>query len=401
MNVKVRMPRIGNLKSKSSVAKELLMSVVATTISIILTFGTAHVIEERQRKAEGRNTAMMVIHDIDMFAQYFRNEAENESKNYDLAQYALEHIDSIRTLSVDTVMAVIGYITFDSGSEKQFDESVEKTFQSNQDIWGSIDVPLFIDQARAFFHYRRIVFQMLNTSPVYRRPINNEELRQLYAASTMTGDATDMHAYLNEKLHNPDVQLFIQFSSQRQTELNNIADTFQDMSNRCKFIMNITDDELEDFLAKRKKAGKPLTDKKLVGKWTTLDKEPQTYEFGSDHKFKQIVEQFYPSLAFHGQLRIVSTVTGTWQIKGDSLYRYYDARCDVKVDHSGITYSPEKRDTVEKILKQINEIAEQRKHSAQADIVRAAAIDKSGNKIELTFPEDSQNGRVTYLVRTE
>ncbi len=401
MNVKVKMPRLAGLKSKSSVAKELLMSVVATTISIILTFGTAHVIEERHRKAEGRNIAMMVIHDIDMYAETFRKTAEEDAHNSDAALYVLQHIDSIETLPYDTIMTVMDYIVFERGSEYQFDESIEKTFQSNQEIWRTIDAPLFIDEARSFFHSRRLFFQMLNTSVRFRRPVDNEELRQRFVAMQMKGATPDIYADLKEKLQDGDVRLFIQLSEQRQSVYNSAADKFQDMSNRCKFIMNISDDELETFLAKRKKVGKPLTDKKLIGRWTTLDKEPQTYEFGDDHKFTQVIEQLYPSAFYHGQLRFVSTYTGTWHIKGDSLYRHYDAGCDFKVDSSGITYSPEMRDKVKEVMKQVNEMGEQRKRQQYPDVVRAAAIDKSGNKIELIFPENDNDGRVTYLVRTD
>ena len=66
MNVKFRMPKTGKKPDiKRGWVKELLMTFLATTISIVLTFGTAMFIENHQRNKAKRQMAMMVIHDID------------------------------------------------------------------------------------------------------------------------------------------------------------------------------------------------------------------------------------------------------------------------------------------------------------------------------------------------
>ena len=379
------------------------MSVIGTTISIVLTFGTAYLIEQKQRKAEGREVAMMVIHDIDQSANYFRVYAEDEAKNHDLTLYVLEHIDSIEKIPNDTISAVIKYIYTTEGLEFRVDDSIEKTFQSNQEIWRSIDAPSFIDQARDFFNDRRMTFQVLNTSPFFRKPINFEVNLPLYAKAMNTGKEIDLNDFLSKKLQDKDVQYYIHFHDQRLRVLNATADNYQDMSNRCKFIMNITDEELQTFLDKRKRTGEKLTDSKLYGRWSTQEDQPQTFEFKKDHTFKQSVEERHTLPACHGRLKVTHTYTGRWEIKNDSLYRYFDAEYDIKIDRSSITYSPEMRDAVEQKLKQLKEDAakamEKRKKQSIDIMVRAAVIDRSGNKVELTFPENIQNGRISYLIR--
>lgn len=403
MNVKVKMPNFRKPKNGSSVTKELLMSVIGTTISIVLTFGTAYLIDNHQRKAEGRDIAMMVIHDIDQYVEIFREEAEEDTERHDLTMYVLEHIDSIEAIPSDTIDTVISYISYLEGNGYKFDESVEKTFQSNQDIWRSIDAPSFIDKARAYFHNRRMIFQFLNSSTSFRRPVGQEQIKQVYAAALKTGKDVDWYAFLRKSLQEEDVLLYIQLHYQRQSILNSTADSFQDMSNRCKFIMSITDEELQAFLDKRKRAGEKLTDNKLIGKWTTMEEEQQVFEFHKDHTFKQFVENLRPSMDYYGRLKLTYIYTGRWEIKGDSLYRHYDAGCDYKIDSSGITYSPEKRKVVEAQLKQYEErlaaAVEQSKNKAVEPKVQAVAIDKSGNKVELTYPEDVSDGRSIYLIR--
>jgi hypothetical protein len=49
MNVKFKMPKFGRPLSKGGVMKELLLTTIATTISIVLTFGTAQYFEHRQK----------------------------------------------------------------------------------------------------------------------------------------------------------------------------------------------------------------------------------------------------------------------------------------------------------------------------------------------------------------
>ena len=400
MNVKVKMPKFGKPGKGNSWTKELLMSVIGTTISIVLTFGTAYLIEQKQRKAEGREIAMMVIHDIDLYAENFREMAEMEAKNHDLTMYVMEHIDSIEKIPFDTIYAVINYIYTSEGFEFRVDDSIEKTFQSNQEIWRSIDAPSFIDLARNFFHDRRMTFQVLNTSPIFRKPIDEKESMPIYANAMNTGKGIDWYDFLHKKLQDQDVQLYIHFHDQRQSAINTTADNYQDISNRCKFIMNITDEELEAFLDKRKRTGEKLTDKKLVGRWTTQEDQPQTFEFNSDHTFKQLVEKRHPSPSYHGRLKVTYIFTGRWEIKEDSLYRYFDADNDFNIDRSSITYAPEKRDEVEQFLKQVEAATiEQKKKHDRDTIVRAAVIDRSGNKVELTFPENVQDGRIGYLIR--
>ena len=49
--------------------KQLGMLVLGTTVSLVLTFGTAQIIEKKQRANDRRLTALMVMSNIESFAQ--------------------------------------------------------------------------------------------------------------------------------------------------------------------------------------------------------------------------------------------------------------------------------------------------------------------------------------------
>ena len=157
MNVKFRMPKLwGNVKFRST-AKELLLTVIATTISIILTFGTAAYLDNKQQKADGRQTAMLVIHDIEQTADVFLNLVKDEENYYKVTQYVIEHQDNISNIRRDTLNTVIHYLTqLETGLD--FDDSTEKLFLSSQDVWKNINNTTFIDVVQRFFYRRREMY---------------------------------------------------------------------------------------------------------------------------------------------------------------------------------------------------------------------------------------------------
>ena len=111
MNVKFRMPKFSNLNKKSWLS-ELGMVFMGTTISIVLTFGTAHIIDKYEKKKAGRQMAIMVIHDIDNTVQKFRSYALEEEANYKMVQDVMMNIDSRSTISEDSVTTLMRF--FDS-----------------------------------------------------------------------------------------------------------------------------------------------------------------------------------------------------------------------------------------------------------------------------------------------
>jgi len=98
MNVKFKLPKFGRKLTGGGMVKELLLTTLATTISIVLTFGTAHFVEQRQTAQAQRQTAMMLIHDIDASVAIVEELAENEEKQKVAIQYVIDHLDQIDSL---------------------------------------------------------------------------------------------------------------------------------------------------------------------------------------------------------------------------------------------------------------------------------------------------------------
>lgn len=73
--------------------KGFLTSILGTTISIALTFGTTALINAQKKKAAQKQTAMMVIHDINTTIESLEYSRDEFEKNYQSAQYFLENMD--------------------------------------------------------------------------------------------------------------------------------------------------------------------------------------------------------------------------------------------------------------------------------------------------------------------
>lgn len=175
MNVKFKMPKFGRNLTGGGMVKELLLTILATTISIVLTFGTAHFLDLRQADQTRRQTAMMLIHDIDESVAVLNNLAEGEEIQKAAIQYVIEHFDQIESLPEDTLSTAVTMMGTIFAPGKYFDESKEKVFNSGQETWKNLDDVSFVDNMESFYEARHYVETMISQSPQWKYPISEGE----------------------------------------------------------------------------------------------------------------------------------------------------------------------------------------------------------------------------------
>ena len=150
MNVKFRMPKLGKKPNmQHGWVKELLMTFLATTISIVLTFGTAMLIENHQRNKAKRQMAMMIIHDID------ETIVQMEEVDSILRRFSALQLNVLEgTYDQPIQFANIALSACDP-SKVEFPETAEKIFTSNTDTWSTIGKTDFIDNVTWCYIERR------------------------------------------------------------------------------------------------------------------------------------------------------------------------------------------------------------------------------------------------------
>ena len=142
MNVKFKMPKLSNLLKKSW-ASELLMTFLGTTISIVLTFGTATWVEHRQQMKNRRQTAMMVISNINVFGENMRYIDSTLVKWSSTLRYIAElPRDSVLNLSTDDANAFLSAMF--GAMLLQRDKTAENIFTSDISTWRDVGNLRFI-----------------------------------------------------------------------------------------------------------------------------------------------------------------------------------------------------------------------------------------------------------------
>ncbi len=397
------MPKWQTIKS-ASWAKELLLTFAGATLSIILTFGTAHFVDQKEQKAEGRQTAMMVIHDMENSAEIFREYVKQEEQCFNTSQYVRENKHDMDAIGVDSLLAFVTYVTASAGQNYVFDDSSERTFFSSQDAWRNINNAAFIDAVQDFYHHRRVIYSVLNKDYLFSKPVSNGEYYQLLLESP-NWQELDTAFWVNcakRYVERKDVDIYVGYSFVRRRYFNEYADTFRSMANRCKFMMGISDEELAQYVQNKARTGKPLTERKLVGQWKmqTADDLDAEREYRSDHTFTTSFVQYMSYSYYTGQIVLKCTLNGSWELRGDSLITEQHPDYSYSFDRSQIHYQPEQEEAVERLIEAwrqsvIASLDQMTKAQGEQQKSVFASIDASGNKIELRDADG-----VVYLIRS-
>lgn len=384
--------------------KELLMSFFGTTLSIVFTFGTASYLERKQQRADGRQMAMMIILDIEKTAQRFDKLAKQEEAYFTMTQAVLAHLDDIRSFSQDTLNYVLNYITDRNDNPFSFDDSSEQIILSSPDVWKNIDNAHFCALVQHFFYHRRSVFDNLREDYFYSKPINNEEIRQFKMVHKDVNFEFDI--YLAERLTRPEVAYYLNGSFQRIERYNSFKAYFSDYADNCKFMMDISDEEYNAYIAQQIHSGHRVKSKQLYGTW--LEKSNDSDErikitFAKDHTFTSTYSFFISHPYYAGRIEVIVHQTGTWQLQGDSLVETYKSAYEYDFDRSAITILPDKQHEADSIISEwevyYKEVQQTAADQPDNDTHLFVAIDGSGRRIKLVPPADATDQSVSYMTK--
>lgn len=148
-------PEVNTRGTHGGFWKQLGMLVLGTTVSLILTFGTARVIEKKQRTKDHRLTAMMVMSNIESFAQQL-DTAWIQAASADTAvawllnipKDSIDEMDPSELLSIISKSKNIGLITYD--------KTAENIFSNNIETWKNMNNFHFIDMVGNCFSIIRL-----------------------------------------------------------------------------------------------------------------------------------------------------------------------------------------------------------------------------------------------------
>ena len=397
-----------NKKERRSWWMQFLISVLGTAIGVGLTFAVSNRIENNKKEQAQRLTAMMVIHDIDETVERVKSLKDEMEEQFHATMYTISQLDQIDDIPQDTLILAISYLVQDE-NEYSFDMSKEKIFHSSPDTWQNLGSMKFIDNVQSFYFNRQLFLDMYNKSIYWQRPVQTRELEQI---NSMDGSMSveqyvesyysNLRKFLKERLTDANFQNYINYAAWRIGIFSSMIEDWIKLNNENKFLMSITDEEMEAYVNSINKTGVALKEENLIGTWklSSSDEREEEWEYRKDHTYKVVgVQSGIANMPYaKGKLKAHYTREGDWYIEGDSLIQILDwDKYNMEFDDSEIIALPGRQDMLDQWLKEYLESYEKfvdEKHGQKDRNAYGACMDASGDKIEL-----KQTDEVQYLKR--
>jgi len=154
-------PEVDITPKRGGFWKQLGMLVLGTTVSLVLTFGTAQLIEKGQRAKDRRLTALMVMSNIEAFAQQLDSIYTQMDKADSASTWLLTRPEEkLALMPGDQLVAIIN--TAYVQDLITYDKSTENIFSNNIDTWKNLGNFHFIDNVGKCFSTMRYCEEMWN-----------------------------------------------------------------------------------------------------------------------------------------------------------------------------------------------------------------------------------------------
>ena len=203
-----------NIRS-SATMKQFFLSLIATTISIILTFGTSAIIENRQKEKAKREMVLMIIYDFDKTieqVQHADSLLQQASKAQQEVALHPECFDSQRPYFLSAISII---------TDNRFAETTEKIFSSNIETFNTLGNVNFVHEVSAFYNSRRY----------YQENVLDEFEKEVVG----TGIVESL-----ESLFKVDFPIHYITNKECLVEM-------QKIRNRCMQMMKVDEEELKEF----------------------------------------------------------------------------------------------------------------------------------------------------------
>lgn len=211
---------------KTATWKNFLLSLLATTISIVLTFGITAIINHKNERKEKRELVMMVMYDMSNSLQEIESVNSNLRESFDLQIQIAEDtslFDYTTYLQLFSMVPMLNY-----------NETVEHIFSSSIESINTIGNVLFVENVSEFYNLRRLYQTMICDSSKYG---SFETLE-----SVLDNDYSQF-IFPSEMLYQRMKRSFVQ----------------------CQQMMDISDEEIETYRKQREEMDEEMRVKDITG----------------------------------------------------------------------------------------------------------------------------------------
>jgi len=229
MNIKLHTPKSLKLGSGMGTLKQFLLSILATTVSIALTFGTSAIIDNNKKQREKREIVMMVVYDM-----------SNSLKQFERADSMLQESVKLQ-LKIAEDTSQFQKLKFNFGGMLpmvNYTETTERIFSTSIETINTVGNVLFTENVAQFYlnrkNYETMICDTLGNRFSVAFPFANVknllDFDYAFNAAISHGMVADMRHLIAQ----------------------------------CQEMMGISDEDLENYRRKREEMEKKTFDKEAV-----------------------------------------------------------------------------------------------------------------------------------------
>ena len=149
MNIKLHTPKSLQTGSGMTSIKQFLLALLATTISIVLTFGTAAIIENHKKKTAKKEMVMMVLNDFDKTIGIVESIDSGLCECRRLQKEIAIHPEQYDSLSKYLIQEMKDW------NIVEFIETTERIFSTSIETFNTIGNVNFVNEVSDFYFCRR------------------------------------------------------------------------------------------------------------------------------------------------------------------------------------------------------------------------------------------------------
>ena len=235
-------PEVNMTPRRGGFWRQLGMLVLGTTVSLVLTFGTAQLIGKAQRAKDRRLTALMVMSNIEAFAQQmdsvFVQTAEADSA---IAWLIGKPLDVLAQMPNDKLNEVLYKAHYKQ--EFTYDRSAEKIFSNSIDTWKNMGNFQFIDNVGLCFSKMEFWSKILND---YIAELNADMQNVTNHPDQFAGETLAM-----KKLGDMKIRMMLRRLHNYRRWLHDSSAELRYLNRKNMAAIGISEQELTEFIEKR------------------------------------------------------------------------------------------------------------------------------------------------------
>ena len=253
-----------------------------------------------------------------------------------------------------------------------------------------------------FYNARNMLEKQSKEWICFQKPVTKEEEYQIFMLNNHFETRESFIALCRRLLQSNSVSNYVLNSKQR-TELYKSILSYADINEENKFLMNISEEDMERFKNNTYMTVRPVKEKQLIGTWEgvlTDGQESVIFEFRKDHTFTTRRSHNIKHPFYLGTMVLNITMHGTWSIEGDSLVKNYDIdKIKMELDDKDVTSINENAELVARMEDDLCGEQGKQNYINQSGLDQRVAqgtnIDKTGTRLKLTEPGSNP----TYYIR--